>query len=138
MLDEAIQQYNNRMIDAAAVVEVMVKMRQQQLADEQRKRDLGLSDEELGFYDVVQLGAERVCRRRTNGSPGWSTTWFGPCANLKVDWTKAHRKDVYAGVESAVKLVLRRRQIKGEQFKFLLHRLMQQAEASYADWPLAA
>jgi type I restriction enzyme R subunit len=139
MLDEAIKQYNNRIIDAAAVIAVMVEMRQQQLADEQRKRDLGLSDEELAFYDVVRLGAEVGLPTENEWIAGLVHDVVRAVrANLKVDWTKAHRKDVYAGVESAVKLVLRRRRIKGEQFKFLLRRLMQQAEASYEDWPLAA
>jgi hypothetical protein len=45
---------------------------------------------------------------------------------------------VYASVESAVKRVLRKRRIKGEQFQFLLNRIMKQAEAVYEDWPLAA
>ncbi len=58
--------------------------------------------------------------------------------NLKVDWTKAHRRDVYASVESSVKWVLRRRKVKGEQLEFLLRRIMKQAEASYEDWPMAA
>lgn len=40
--------------------------------------------------------------------------------NLRVDWTKAHRRDVYASVQSAVS------------------RVMKQAEASYEDWPMAA
>ena len=57
---------------------------------------------------------------------------------MKVDWTRSHRRDVHAGVESAVKMVLRRRKIQGEQFRFLLHRLMKQAEATYEEWPLAA
>jgi hypothetical protein len=45
---------------------------------------------------------------------------------------------VHASVQSAVSRVLRRRRIKGEQFKFLLNRLMKQAEATYEDWPVAA
>lgn len=53
-------------------------------------------------------------------------------------WTRSHRRDVYAGVESVVKRVLRRRGIKGEQFRFLYNRLMKQAEAIYEDWPMAA
>jgi len=58
--------------------------------------------------------------------------------NLQVDWTKAHRQDVYAGVQAAVKLVPRKRRIRGEQFRFILNRVMQQAEAGYEDWPLVA
>jgi hypothetical protein len=35
-------------------------------------------------------------------------------------------------------MVRRRRKVKGEQFSFILNRLMKQAEALYEDWPLAA
>lgn len=58
--------------------------------------------------------------------------------NLKVDWTKPHRQDVKAGVVAAVKMVLRRKKIKAEQFDFILNRVIKQAEALYEDWPIAA
>lgn len=139
MLDEAITRYNNRVIDAAAVIQVMVEIRQKQMEDERRKLDLGLSDEELAFYDVVRLGAEIGLPTQDE----WIASLVQDVVravrrNLKVDWTKAHRADVYAGVESAVKMVLRHHGVKGEQFHFLLARLMRQAKASYEEWPLAA
>jgi len=58
--------------------------------------------------------------------------------NLKVDWTKPHRQNIRAGVVAAVKMVLRRNKIKTEQFDFILNRIMNQAEALYEDWPMAA
>jgi type I restriction enzyme R subunit len=139
MLDEAITRYNNGAIQAADVIQVMVEIRRKQLADEQRKAELGLDDEELGFYDVILHGAPQ-------GLPT-SDEWIAELVhevvaavrgNLKVDWTKAHRRDVHASVQSAVSRVLHKRRIKGEQFKFLLNRLMKQAEATYEDWPMAA
>jgi type I restriction enzyme R subunit len=97
MLDEAIREYNNRIIDAADVVRVMVEMRQQQLADERRKRDLGLSDEELAFYDVVRLSAEVGLPAEDDWIAGLVHDVVRAVrANLKVDWTRAHRHDVYA------------------------------------------
>jgi type I restriction enzyme, R subunit len=139
LLDEAITRYNNGAIQAADVVAVMVELRQRQQDDERRKAELGLSDEEIAFYDVIAHGAPQ-------GIPT-ENEWIAELVrevvaavrgNVKVDWTKAHRRDVYASVESAVKRVLRRRLIKGEQFRFLLARLMEQARASYEDWPMAA
>jgi type I restriction enzyme R subunit len=139
MLDEAIARYNNRAIQAADVIAVMVEIRQQQLRDAQRKQELGLSDEELGFYDVVCLGAP-------HGIPA-DNAWIAGLvhqvveavrANLKVDWTQAHRRDVHASVQSAVNRVLRKNHVRGEAFTFLQKRLMQQAEATYEQWPLAA
>jgi type I restriction enzyme, R subunit len=139
MLDETITRYNNRAIQAADVVKVLVEIRQAQVQNDQRKQELGLSDEELAFYDVIREGAPQ-------GIPT-DNEWIASLVrdvvqsvrgNVKVDWTRSHRRDVHAGVESAVKMVLRRRKIQGEQFRFLLHRLMKQAEATYEEWPLAA
>jgi type I restriction enzyme R subunit len=139
MLDEAITRYNNRTIEAADVVQTMVEIRRKQAEDERRKQELGLSDEELAFYDVIAQGAPAGLPTDNEwiASLVHDVVWAVK-GNVKVDWTRAHRRDVYASVESAVKRVLRRRGVKGEQFRFLSHRLMQQAEAAYEDWPLAA
>jgi type I restriction enzyme, R subunit len=58
--------------------------------------------------------------------------------NLKVEWTEPHRDDIKAAVRSAIRRVLRRRNIKAEDFDQFLTFIMEQAEALYADWPLAA
>ncbi len=139
MLDDAITKYNNGTISAADVVQVMVEIRQTQQENARRMSELGLSDEELAFYDVITLGAPQGIPTDNEWIAGLIHDVVQAVKhNLKVDWTRSHRRDVYASVESAVKMVLRRRRIKGEQFQFLLNRLMQQAQASYEDWPLAA
>ena len=58
--------------------------------------------------------------------------------NLKVDWTEPHRDAVRAEVRAAVRRVLRTREVRREHFDFLIDRIMEQAAALYADWPLAA
>jgi type I restriction enzyme R subunit len=139
MLDEALNRYNNRLIEAHDVVEVIRKIHAQQQADLQRQAALGLSDEELAFYDVIVLG-EEINLAQTD-------EWIADLvrqvvksvrANLQVDWTKPHRSDIEAAVQSAVGRVLRRNRIKGEQFAFLRSRLMKQAKASFEDWPMVA
>jgi len=57
--------------------------------------------------------------------------------NLKVDWTRPHREDVRSAVLAAVKMVLRKRKVRKEDFDLILHRVIAQAEALYEDWPLA-
>jgi type I restriction enzyme R subunit len=138
-LDKALADYNSRTLEAQQVVAVMVEIRRQYEADEQRKADLNLDDEELAFYDVIALGQETGLHE----SDEWIASLVRDVVvavrkNLHVDWTKPHRSDVHAAVQAAVGQMLRKRGIKGEQFLFLRKRLMQQAEATYADWPLAA
>lgn len=129
----------NHVIQAADVVQVMVEIRKQWAANEQRKQELNLSDEELAFYDVIVMG-ESINITTDNE---WIASLVRDVVkvvrnNLQVDWTQAHRQDVKASVESAVKMVLRKRNVKGEPLAFILNRLMKQAEALYKDWPLAA
>jgi type I restriction enzyme R subunit len=60
---------------------------------------------------------------------------LSPAGNLAVDWTKPHRSNIEASVQSAVRRVLYRNKIKGEQLQFLRKRLMEQAKALYEQWP---
>ena len=139
MLEDALKKYNNRAITAQEVVAVMRNIRRQQQAQLQRQRDLGLSDEEIAFYDVVVLG-EEINLAQTD-------EWIADLVrqvvkavreNLAVDWTKPHRSNIEAAVQSAVGRVLLKNKIKGEQFTFLRARLMKQAKATYERWPMVA
>jgi hypothetical protein len=38
---------------------------------------------------------------------------------------------------AAVEMVLRRKRVRAEQFKFVLNRVMEQAAALYENWPVA-
>jgi type I restriction enzyme R subunit len=139
MLEDALRRYHNNAIQAADVVRVMIDIRRQIEQDDARKAKLGLSDEELAFYDAITYGGEAGLVQDIDFLAELVQEVVDAIKrNLKVDWTKAHRQDVYAGVQSAVKLVLRKRRIRGEQFAFILKRVMAQAEAGYEDWPMVA
>ncbi|NUJ41204.1 hypothetical protein HUS62_22480, partial [Pseudoalteromonas sp. 0303] len=49
-----------------------------------------------------------------------------------------HRRDVYAKVKLAVKQVLMKEKITGQQLQFLTNKFMEQAEQQYKDWPMNA
>ena len=137
ILQEILLRYHNNALTAAEVIQEMIKIRQEMLSEDRRKTETGLSDEEIAFYDAISgLGEEAydmpfLCNLVRE-------IFQAVKRNLKVDWTKPHRQDVKAGVVAAVKMVLRRKKIKAEQFDFILNRVMKQAEALYEDWPMAA
>lgn len=58
--------------------------------------------------------------------------------NLKVDWTEPHRHAIKAAVRVSVKNVLRKRGVKAEDLEGFVAAVMEQAEASFRDWPVAA
>lgn len=137
LLEATLDRYHKRIIDAAAVVRAMVEMKKEFDADERRAKALGLSDEELAFYDAVEVHCKNVY-----GEPFLRDLVHDVVAtikgNLKVDWTEPHRENVKAAVRAAVRRVLRKREVKTEDFEPLLAEVMKQAEALYAEWPLAA
>jgi type I restriction enzyme R subunit len=57
---------------------------------------------------------------------------------FQIDWTNPHRQDVLAKVTLAVKMVLMRENIKGEQLRFLTNAIIEKAKEKYKDWPLEA
>ena len=129
MLEATLQRYHNRLIDAAAVIRVMLKIREEELREQQRASELNLAPEELAFYDAVADNLAQIYDQQFLTSLIHDVVQAVK-RNLKVDWTEPHR--------DAVRRVLRTRQVRREHFDFLIERIMEQAAALYADWPLAA
>lgn len=134
LLEATLQKYHNRLIDAAAVIRAMVQIRRDMDAADQRAAALGLSTEELAFYDAVAAIYEQAYSRDFLRDLVHDVVQSIK-RNLKVDWTEPHREDVKAAVRSAVKRVLRNRGVKAEDFDPLIVHIMAQAEALFADWP---
>ncbi len=137
LLEQTLRNYHNRLIDAAAVIQAMIRIRQDIQADNRRAAELGLNEEELAFYDAVaekydDIYGKEFLRALIND------VVQSIRRNLKVEWTAPHREDVKAEVRAAVKRVLRQRKVKPEDFDVFLTHIMSQAEALYAEYPIAA
>ncbi|MGD9588734.1 MAG: type I restriction endonuclease subunit R [Pyrinomonadaceae bacterium] len=137
LLETTLQKYHNRLIDAAAVVQAMIDIHKEMEADDQRAEALGLSPEELAFYDSVAESYPEVY------DDGFLRDLIHDVVlsikrNLKVDWTEPHREAVKAEVRAAVKRVLRAQKVKPEHFDLFISKIMSQAEALYAAYPVAA
>lgn len=137
MLEETLQKYHNRLIDAAAVIKAMLAIKKDMETSDQRAAKLGLEGDELAFYDAVAANYENAYG--VDFLKGLIHDVVQSIKrNLKVDWTEPHREDVKAAVRAAVRRVLSRQGVKAEDFDALLPVIMRQAEALYEDWPLAA
>ncbi|WP_291162141.1 type I restriction endonuclease subunit R [Gemmatimonas sp. UBA7669] len=137
LLEKTIQQYHNRLVDAAAVIKAMLEIKKELDADEARAAALGLEPEEVAFYDALATNMESAYE------PGFLRDLVHDVvqtvkARLKVEWTQPHRDQVKADVRAAVKRVLNRRRVRAEDLDVLLDAVMKQAEAMYKDWPMAA
>lgn len=115
----------------------MVEMRREWQEADSRATALGLSEEELAFYESVATNYQQIYGHEFLRDLIHDVVQTIK-RNLKVEWTEPHRDDAKAAVRAAVRRVLRRRNIKQEDFEQFLNFIMEQAEALYSNWPLAA
>ena len=108
MLERTLERYRNRAVEAAQVIEELVALARDMREANARGAKLGLTDEELAFYDALEtgdaavraLGDDALCamaRELVNVVRG----------NVTVDWTL--RESARANMRRLVKRVLRRR-----------------------------
>jgi type I restriction enzyme R subunit len=115
----------------------MLEIKKDMEASDQRAAQLGLAEDELAFYDAVAAMYENVYG--VEFLKGLIHDVVQSIKrNLKVDWTEPHREDVKAAVRAAVRRVLTKQGVNAEDFDRLLPAVMAQAEALYAEWPMAA
>jgi len=137
LLETTLLKYHNRLIDAAAVIREMIEIRKQLDQQQHRASDLGVTEEELAFYDALASDTAGAYDDEFLRSLVHEVVQVVK-RNLKVDWTAPHRDDVRASVRAAVKRVLRNRGVRPEHFERYVEVVMEQAAASFAAWPLAA
>ena len=107
MLDLAIRRYQNRSVAAAQVIEELIELAREMREAGARGEELGLSDDELAFYDALEtndsavqvLGDETLCviARELVRTVR---------ANVTIDWTL--RENVRANLRRLVKRILRK------------------------------
>ena len=137
LLAKTMDSYHKRLIDAAAVVRAMLDIKGEIDATGARAAALGMSEEELAFYDAVHENYSDVY-----DEPLLKDIIHDVVAAIKgkltVDWTLPHRQAIKAAVKSAVKLVLRKRGVREGDLEALTEKVIIQAAELWRDWPMAA
>ena len=127
MLEQALRRYQNRAIEAAQVIEELIALAKDMREADRRGEELGLTDDELAFYDALEtndsavavLGDESCAR-----SPrSWSTR---SAANVTIDWTV--RENVRAKLRVIVKRILRKHGYPPDKAEQATATVLKQAE----------
>ena len=127
MLEQTIRRYQNRAIEAAQVIEELIGLARELREAGARGETLGLSDDELAFYDalgvndsaVQVLGDDTLCGIARE----LVTTVRG---NVTIDWTL--RENVRAKLRVLVKRVLRRHGYPPDKQEAATRTVLEQAE----------
>ncbi len=107
LLDEAIRRYQNRAIETAQVIEELIALAAQMRQANARGEALGLSEDELAFYDALEVNdsAVKILGDETLRAIARELVETVK-RNVNIDWTM--RKNVRAQLRVLVKRILRK------------------------------
>ncbi|MCZ2845344.1 MAG: DUF3387 domain-containing protein, partial [Candidatus Bathyarchaeota archaeon] len=102
--------------------------------DDIRTKQLGLTEDELAFYDLLSAN-EKLLNQSGPIQDLVHTVVNSVKKNLQLDWTK--KEDARAAIRLAVKKELRGK-VPFSELDNLLKEVIEQAEGQYKDWPMEA
>jgi type I restriction enzyme, R subunit len=133
MLDESIRKYQNRSIETAAIIQELIDLAKDMREAAKRGEELGFNDEELAFYDALEvndsavkvLGDEtlRIIARELVDTVHKNTT---------IDWTV--KESVRAKLRTMVKRILRKYGYPPDKQEKATQTVLEQAELLCKDW----
>ena len=133
MLEDTIRRYQNRAIEAVQVIEEMIQMAKDLRQADARGETLGLSEDELAFYDALEVNdsAVKVLGDETLRLIARELVKTVR-ANVTIDWTL--RETVRAQLRVLVKRVLRQHGYPPDKQKKATETVLEQAEVVAAEW----
>jgi type I restriction enzyme R subunit len=134
-LEKTIRAYHNRALTSAQVMEELIKIAREIKESETEREKLGLTEEELAFYDALARGKEYILSNEQLKRLAKKLV-DTIRKNLSIDWTK--HESVKAKVRAAVKRTLRTYGISPFKHPSAIELIMEQAQALYKDWPSVA
>jgi len=136
LLANVIKRYQNRAIETAQVIEELIGMARKFRAAASRGEELGLTDDEVRFYDALadNESAVRELTDETLKKIAHELT-ENLRQNLSVDWSA--REGVRARLRLMVKRILRKYKYPPDQQEVAVELVLRQAEALGERWAVA-
>jgi type I restriction enzyme R subunit len=133
LLSNVISRYQNRSIETAQVMEELVEMAKKFRQAADRGEQLGLSDDEMRFYDALanNESAVRELSDETLKRIAHELT-ENLRKNITVDW--AQRESVRATLRLMVKRILRKYKYPPDQQEAAIELVLQQAQVMGESW----
>ena len=136
MLENSIRRYQNRAIEAAQVIEELIGLAEEIREADARGEELGLSDDELAFYDALETNDSAVKVLGDEILRAIACELVETVRNnVTIDWTM--RENVRAKLRALVKRILRRHDYPPDKQEKATVTVLEQAEALSATWTSA-
>jgi type I restriction enzyme R subunit len=136
LLEQAVRKYQNRAIETAQVIEELIQLARDMRAAGERGEQLGLSEDELAFYDALEANDSAV---KVLGEPALRAIARELVEtvrkNVTIDWTL--RENVRAQLRVLVKRILRKHGYPPDKQEKATQTVLEQAELLSESWAAA-
>src|SRR5436190_1800421 len=133
LLEKSVRRYQIRAIEAAQVIEELIELAKQMRAAQARGEDLGLNDDELAFYDALEVNDSAV---KVLGDATLKTIARELVEtvrkNVTIDWTV--RDNVRAQLRVYVKRILLKHGYPPDKQEKANQTVLEQAEVLTGEW----
>lgn len=136
MLEQTLRRYRNRAIEAAQVIEELIALAKEMREADRRGEDLGLTDDELAFYDALETNDSAVAVLGDETLRGIARELVETVRNnVTIDWTL--RENVRAQLRVLVKRILRKHGYPPDKQEKATQTVLEQAEVLSEAWAVA-
>ena len=137
MLEKTLRRYQNRAIEAAQVIEELIELARDMREANARGERLGLSDDELAFYDALETNDSAVQVLGDETLRDIARELVGTVQrNVTIDWTM--RENVRANLRRLVRRILRKHGYPPDKQEKATLTVLEQAEVLSEGWAVAA
>ncbi len=136
LLEQSIRRYQVRAVEAAQVIEELIGLARDLREANKEGAALGLSDDEVAFYDALEVNDSAVKVLGDEALRGIARELVDTVRkNVKVDWTV--RENVRAHLRVLVKRILRKHGYPPDKQEKATQIVLEQAEALSEGWAAA-
>ena len=133
MLEQTLRRYQNRAIEAAQVIEELIGLAKDMREANARGERLGLSEDELAFYDALETNDSAVQVLGDDTLRDIARELVATVrGNVTIDWTL--RENVRANLRRLVRRILRRHGYPPDKQEKATVTVLEQAEALSWGW----
>ncbi|MYC35465.1 MAG: type I restriction endonuclease subunit R [Chloroflexi bacterium] len=136
MLEQTLRRYQNRAIEAAQVIEELIQLAREMREASARGEKLGLTHDELAFYDALGTNDSAVQMLRDETLRAIARELVETVrSNVTIDWTL--RENVRAQLRVLVRRILRKHGYPPDKQEKAILTVLEQAEVLSDGWALA-
>ncbi len=133
MLEQTLRRYQNRAVEAAQVIEELIQLAQELREASARGDKLGLSEDEVAFYDALETNDSAVQVLGDETLRDIARELVKTVRNnVTIDWTL--RENVRANLRRLVKRILRKHGYPPDKQERATRTVLEQAEVLSAGW----